>query len=193
VLGRAELLEQVPLLQCVVTSRQILELEPSGRSWWTAAGPGAQAFRPGTRGAGDGVREAQTADLNARMPQRLNALLQNESVALFVDRAQRGNAGLPAHRRERGRWLRYAGGWRESRSRWSWRLPGRSGSLRPGCWRNWEQRFDLLVSRKRDLPSRHQTLRARSTGAITSLAELQQFFAGLFPFRGGFTVEQRQR
>jgi predicted ATPase/predicted negative regulator of RcsB-dependent stress response len=56
-------------------------------------------------------------------------------------------------------------------------------------------RFELLVSRRRDVSARHQSLRAAVEWSYRLLAEgsggrdLQQFFARLSIFRGGFTLE----
>jgi predicted ATPase len=52
------------------------------------------------------------------------------------------------------------------------------------------RRFDLLVSRRTDLPLRHRSLRATLEGSHRLLPpELQQFFARLAVFRGGWTLE----
>jgi tetratricopeptide (TPR) repeat protein len=53
-----------------------------------------------------------------------------------------------------------------------------------------EQRFSLLVSRQRDLPARHRSLRAAVETSCSLLApELQQFFRRLSVFRSGWTLE----
>src|SRR5262249_61830649 len=53
-----------------------------------------------------------------------------------------------------------------------------------------ERRLDFLVSRRRDLPERHRTLRAAIDGSYQLLTpELQRFFAQLSVFRGGWTLE----
>ncbi|MCW3053625.1 MAG: diguanylate cyclase and serine/threonine protein kinase with repeat, partial [Chthonomonadales bacterium] len=53
-----------------------------------------------------------------------------------------------------------------------------------------EHRFDLLVSRRRDIAARHRTLRAALDWSYQSLApELQAFFGRLSVFRGGWTTE----
>src|SRR5262249_42673476 len=50
-----------------------------------------------------------------------------------------------------------------------------------------EQRFELLVSRQRDLPARHRTLRAAVEGSYQLLApELRRLLARLSVFRGGW-------
>lgn len=53
-----------------------------------------------------------------------------------------------------------------------------------------EQRFDFLVSRKRDVPTRHRTLRAAIDWSYHLLSpEMQRFFVRLSVFRGGWTME----
>ncbi|MGC4046788.1 MAG: tetratricopeptide repeat protein [Armatimonas sp.] len=53
-----------------------------------------------------------------------------------------------------------------------------------------DQRLDFLVSRKRDAAERHQTLRAAIDWSYKMLdPALQQFFASLSVFRGGWTLE----
>jgi tetratricopeptide (TPR) repeat protein len=52
------------------------------------------------------------------------------------------------------------------------------------------QRFDFLVSRKKDVPTRHRTLRAAIDWSYCLLTpELQRFFVRLSAFRGGWTLE----
>ena len=87
-----DLLEQIPLLQCLVTSRQILELTPERE---IVVGP---LPVPSCSG---GVQSVQSARAKAGSND-LNALLANESVALFVDRAQRAMPDFQLTRRERG-------------------------------------------------------------------------------------------
>ncbi|HLV79240.1 MAG TPA: tetratricopeptide repeat protein, partial [Chthonomonadaceae bacterium] len=53
-----------------------------------------------------------------------------------------------------------------------------------------DRRFDLLVSRKRDVAERHRTLRAAIDWSYTLLPpELQTFFVQLSVFRGGWNLE----
>jgi non-specific serine/threonine protein kinase len=53
-----------------------------------------------------------------------------------------------------------------------------------------EQRFQFLVSRRRDVSPRHRTLRAAIESSYQLLEPpLQQFFARLSVFRGGWTLE----
>ena len=56
-----------------------------------------------------------------------------------------------------------------------------------------EERFDLLVSRRRDIAPRHRTLGAAIEGSYRLLApDLQRLFCELAVFRGGFTLEMLQ-
>ena len=56
-----------------------------------------------------------------------------------------------------------------------------------------EERFELLVSRRRDVAARHRTLRAAMEGSYRLLtSELQTLFCELAVFRGGFTLETLQ-
>ncbi|HLK59908.1 MAG TPA: tetratricopeptide repeat protein, partial [Chthonomonadaceae bacterium] len=56
-----------------------------------------------------------------------------------------------------------------------------------------ESRFDLLAGRHRDLPTRHRTLRAAIEWSYRLLSpELQFFFARLSVFHGGWTLEAAQ-
>jgi len=56
-----------------------------------------------------------------------------------------------------------------------------------------EKRFAFLVSRQRDVPARHRTLRAAIESSYQLLTpELRQFFARLSVFRGGWTLEAAQ-
>src|SRR5437763_6183776 len=53
-----------------------------------------------------------------------------------------------------------------------------------------EHQLDLLVSRRRDLPPRQQSLRATIQWSYDLLSpELQSWFARLGIFRGGWTLE----
>ena len=52
------------------------------------------------------------------------------------------------------------------------------------------QRFELLVSRRRDIPDRHQTLRATLAWSFQLLPpDTQTFFAQMSVFRGGWTLQ----
>jgi predicted ATPase/DNA-binding SARP family transcriptional activator len=186
------LLEEIPLLHCLVTTRQILELEPERE---IVVGPlpvpGVQAFRPGTRAAGDGVHVVGRAKSETELsPSVLNTLLTNESVALFVDRAQRAMPDFqlaPANAPAVAELCRRLEGIPLAIELAAARVQRRSPAR---MLAELEQRFDLLVSRRRDLPSRHQTLRAAIDWSYQILSpKLQRFFVALFVFRGRFTAE----
>lgn len=159
------LLERVPSLVCLITSRQRLGLR--GERIFTVAP------LPVPRG-----------------PETPDQLTQIESVRLFVDRAQAvkpdfqvtpGNAAAVAALCERlegiplGLELAAA----------------RAQVLTPAqMLTQLERRFDFLVSRRRDTALRHRTLRAAVDWSYQLLApELQAFFASLSVFQGGWTLE----
>jgi predicted ATPase/DNA-binding SARP family transcriptional activator len=184
-----DVLERAPLLQCLVTSRQILELTPERE---IAVGPlpvpvesrELRVESPARTGSAD------PATLN---PQ-LSTLFHCPSVALFVDRAQRASLDF-----------QLTGANAAAVAALCRRLEGiplaielaaaRAQRLSPGRMLvEVEQRFDLLVSRKRDLPSRHQTLRAAIDWSYRLLSPAAQpFFARLFVIRGGFSPEAAAR
>ncbi len=163
----AELLARVPDLACLVTSRQTLGIE--------------------------GEQELPVLPLpipeylNTRTPEGLILL---PSVQLFLDRAQkvRPDFQLTAHNAE-------------SVASLCARLEGiplaielaatRAPVLGPAqMLEQLEDRFELLVSRRKDLPERHRTLRAAIDWSYRSLPlELQRFFPRLSVFRGGWTAE----
>lgn len=161
----AALLERLPALTCVATSRQRLGLE-SERELALAPLP---------------VPEAEgTPESLARSP----------SVRLFVDRARaarpdfqitRANATAVAElvRRLEGIPLAIA-------------LAGaRLQVLSPEqVLARLASPLDLLAGRHRDLPPRHRTLRAAVEGSTELLSpELRLLFARLSVFRGGFTLD----
>jgi predicted ATPase/DNA-binding SARP family transcriptional activator len=159
------LLERVPLLKCLVTSRQRLDLG------------GEVLFDVPPLATPSGALSPEQLTLYA-------------SVQLFVDRAQAvqpdfqvTNQNAPAvaeicHQLEG--------------------LPlaielaaARVKLLSPQqMLAQLQRRLDFLVSRRRDLHSRHQTLRATLDWSYQLLSpELQRFFIHLSVFRGGFTWE----
>jgi predicted ATPase/DNA-binding SARP family transcriptional activator len=160
-----DLLERVPTLTCLVTSRQSLSLTAE--------------------------REFALAPLmtpnGSDTPERLTMF---ESVRLFVDRAQavkpdfqvtNQNAPAVAELCDRLEGIPLA----------IELAAARAGVLAPSqMLLQLDKRFDFLVGRKRDAQSRHYTLRAAIDWSYQLLpAETQQFFARLSVFRGGWTLE----
>jgi predicted ATPase/DNA-binding SARP family transcriptional activator len=163
------LLEQVPTLACLVTSRQRLGIG------------GEQEF----------------ALLPLPTPRRSDPperLLEYASVQLFVDRARAvrpefqvtpSNAAAVAELCDRLDGLPLA----------LELAAARAQILSPAQMvAHLEQRFDFLVSRQRDVAARHRTLRAALDGSYHLLSpELRQFFARLSVFRGGWTLEAAEQ
>lgn len=158
------LLERVPTLTCLVTSRQWLGLA--------------------------GEREFVVPPLpTPRGGESPEQLLGCESVQLFCDRAQAvrpdfqvtpGNAASVAALCERLEGIPLALELAAARLR----------ALTPAQMRvHLEQRFEFLASRRADVIPRHRSLRAAldwSYGLLSS--ELQRFFIRLCVFRGGWTL-----
>jgi predicted ATPase/Tfp pilus assembly protein PilF len=159
------MLERVATLQCLVTSRQALGLA--------------------------GEREFVVAPLptpgGAHIPEQLTLC---ESVQLFVDRAQavrpdfqvtNANANAVAELCNRLEGIPLA----------LELAAARSQVLTPAqILTHLEHRLDLLVSRRRDTAARQRSLRATIDWSYRLLpSELQQFFARLSVFRGGWTLE----
>jgi predicted ATPase/DNA-binding SARP family transcriptional activator len=162
------LIEQVPTLSCLLTSRQLLGL------------PGEQEFpvpplsTPSRRG-------------DESSPEGLSAY---ESVRLFVDRAQavkpdfritNQNAPAVAELCDRLEGLPLA----------IELAAARALVMTPSqMLAQLAHRFEFLVSRKRGISERQRTLRATIDWSYRLLApDLQRFFARLSIFRGGLTVE----
>jgi predicted ATPase/DNA-binding SARP family transcriptional activator len=174
------LLEQVPTLTCLITSRQRLNMV--GEKEFTVTPlpvPGGKSHRSGVEG-----NEA-TADL-AQAP---CSLIRIPSVALFVDRAQAVRPDFQITRMNG-----------EAVARLCARLEGlplalvlaaaRVGVMTPEqMLARLEQRLDLLVTRQRGAVTRHRSLRAALDWSHQLLSpELQRFFARLSVFRGGWTL-----
>lgn len=162
-----ELLVRMPSLQCLVTSRQRLDL--AGEREF----PVQPLPRPG--GAGGWAPEQ---------------LLAFESVQLFVDRAQAvkpdfqvtaANAAALAELCDRLEGIPLAVELAAARAQ----------LLTPAQMRaQLSRRFDFLVSRRRDVPERHRTLRGALDWSYQLLSpELQRIFAHLSVFRGGWSLE----
>ncbi|HLV80684.1 MAG TPA: tetratricopeptide repeat protein [Chthonomonadaceae bacterium] len=159
------LLARAPALTCLVTSRQRLDIA--------------------------GEREITLAPLPAPStdlpPEQL---VQWPSVALFVDRAQahrqdfqvtRGNAAAVAALCQRLEGLPLA---IELAAAWA-------QTLTPAqMLERLSRRFEILVSRRKDMEERHRTLRAAIEWSYRMLSpQLQTLFARLSVFRGGWTLE----
>lgn len=159
------LLQRAPGLKCLVTSRQALRLG------------GEQEFPLPPLG----VPQAQETP---------EGLLAVGSVALYTDRARiakpdfaltQNNAEAVAAlcRKLEGMPLAI-----EMAAAWAKTLPPARMLERL------ERQLDLMVSRRRDLPPRHQSLRATIEWSYDLLEpELRTFFARLSVFRGGWTLE----
>ncbi|HLK54911.1 MAG TPA: tetratricopeptide repeat protein, partial [Chthonomonadaceae bacterium] len=161
------LLERIPSLRCLVTSRQALRLE------------GEQTFvlPPLALPALDTSASPET-------------LIANESVALYLDRARlaRPDFALNASNAEAIRALcRKLEGMPlalEMAAAWAKALP--VGKVLERL----ERQLDLLVSRRSDLPARHQSLRATIEWSFDLLSpELREAFACISVFRGGWSLE----
>ncbi len=166
------LLERAPLLTCLVTSRQALRL--GGEHEY----PLPPLALP---------TEQEIADSAAQRPE---SLLGCSSVALYVDRARAvrpdfalntGNASAVAAlcRRLEGMPLAL-----EMAAAWVKTIPPQKMLERLS------HQLDLLVSRRRDLPPRHQSLRATIEWSYDLLEpSLRPLFARLGVFQGGWTLE----
>jgi predicted ATPase/DNA-binding SARP family transcriptional activator len=161
----SDLLHHVPGLSILVTSRQLLNLE--------------------------GEHEVVLLPLPTPIEKTdLAALTSNPSLALFVDRAQASRPGF--HLTETnvevvGEICRVLEGIPlaiELAAAWSAVLSPEQ------ILERLSHRFDLLVSRRRDIPARHRTLREAIDSSYRLLSpELQRLFAGISVFRGGCTLE----
>jgi len=178
------LLERVDRLRVLVTSRQRLGL-PGEREFPVAPLPVPNLPTPTpTRNRSEQEHEQEHEQ---DFP---TALIQCPSVQLFLDRAQ---AVRPDFQLTAGNAAAVAGLCR--------RLEGlplaiELASARAGVLTlqqmhsRLEQRFELLVGRQRSGDPRHRSLRAALSWSYQLLApEMQQFFAQLSVFRGGWTVE----
>jgi predicted ATPase len=159
------LLECVPTLTCLATSRERLGVE--------------------------GEQELAVMPLpTPRRSATLEQLLEYPSVQLFVDRARgvdlaftatEANAAALAELCDRLEGLPLA---LELAAAWAQTLTPEQMVARLS------RRFELLVSHRRDLSPRHRSLRTAMEGSYQRLPmELQQFFTRLSVFRGGWTLE----
>jgi predicted ATPase/DNA-binding SARP family transcriptional activator len=158
------LLERAPRLTCLVTSRQRLNLA------------GEQEF-------------ALLPLPTPRRPDTPERLMEYPSVQLFVDRAQSVRPGFQLTETNARAVAALCD-----------RLEGlplalelaaaRASVLTPQqMLEHWERRSEFLVSRQRDAPARHRTLRAAMDASYQLLApERRRFFARLSVFRSGWTL-----
>lgn len=164
------LLERVPTLRCLVTSRRRLDIE--GEQEYTI-GP-LTAPQKSISG------EEMTPEVALTFP----------SVQLFVDRARRAEADFSLNRENTGAVvalcthlegiplaLELAAGWASVLS--PQQITERLGD-----------RFQLLVTRRSDQEERHRSLRSTLEWSVDRLPEdLVRFLARLSVFRGGWTLE----
>lgn len=160
------LLERVPNLVCLATSRMALRLR------------GEQEFYLPPLALPE-AGEATSSEL-----------MENDSIALYVDRARatRLDFALTDHNKE-------------AITRLCRRLEGMPLAIEmAAAWaktitpqkmlERLDQQLNLLVSRNRDLPPRHQSLRATIEWSYDLLSPpLRDSFARLGVFRGGWTLE----
>ena len=159
------LLERAPDLTCLVTSRRVLGLQSE--------------------------QELALSSLALpRDPANLNAVGECASVALYVDRAQQTKpdfALTAANAESIGDLCRRLEGMPlaiEMAAAWSKLITPQKMLERM------EHQLDVLVSRHRDLPARHRSLRATCEWSYALLPpDLQRFFACLAVFPGGCTLE----
>jgi predicted ATPase/DNA-binding SARP family transcriptional activator len=184
------LLERVPGLNCLVTSRQRLNL-PGEQEFPVAPLPvpegvtgSLSSWAPGPR-----VLDTDRSPCDSRPPTP-DILLKCASVRLFVDRAQavrpdfqvtRTNAGAVAELCARLEGLPLA----------LELAAARVGVLAPQqMLERLSHRFELLARAQRVVVPRHRSLWAALEWSYQLLpAELQRFFARLSVFQGGWTLE----
>jgi predicted ATPase/Tfp pilus assembly protein PilF len=172
------LLDRCPVLTCLVTSRQRLDLE------------GEREFPVLPLPVPGNVLEEKpitSEQLNPRSPE---VLMQFAGVQLFVDRAQSGKPDF-----------QITAGNATAIGQLCDRLEGIPLALELAArcapvmtpkqmLSELEHRFAFLVSRRRDATERHRTLHAAIEWSYRLLSPpLQTFFASLSVFRGGWTAE----
>ncbi len=171
------LLERIPFLTCLVTSRRTLDLV--GEHEFVALPLPTPALFGQEPGSVTSVTRAE-----------LGALARIPSMQLFMDRAQcvrsefrlsPENAGSIATLCNRLEGIPLAIEMAAARAR----------VLSPQqMLRQLDRRFEFLVSRQRDAEPRHRTLRAAMDWSYRLLpAHIQRFLSRLSVFRGGFTPE----
>ncbi|BDI30866.1 hypothetical protein CCAX7_29170 [Capsulimonas corticalis] len=160
-----QLLSAVPELCCLVTSRQRLLLDGEREF------PLAPLPTPPTPGSPERLLEFPSIQLfvnraQAARPDFQLSARNAAAVALLCDKLE----GIPLA-------VELAAAWAQTLS------PAQT-------LERLDHRFDLLVSRRRDTPGRHQTLRATVESSYQLLPPAtQRFFTQLGQFRGGWTLE----
>jgi predicted ATPase/DNA-binding SARP family transcriptional activator len=197
------LLERVPQLVCLVTSRQRLAIAAEQEcvvSPLPIPPAGVQAMRTegekGRRGEGesrqrhDGLSPGSPSPLLPFSPSAAEHLLLCPSVQLFVDRAQAVRPDFQLTRRNAAAVAALCR-----------RLEGiplaielaamRAQVVTPAqMLRQLERRFDFLVSRRRDVAPRHRSLRASFEWSYQLLSPAsRRLLARLSIFRGGWTLD----
>ena len=183
------LLEAIPHLTCLATSRQALHLE--GEQEYALPPltiPGRDEGVVLPSGWTPGMRDEKNS--NSSLIPHPSSLLNCASIALYVDRAQKakadfiltarnGEAVVELCRRLEGMPLAI-----EMAAAWIKTVPPARMLERL------EHQLEMLVSRRRDLPARQQSLRATCEWSYALLSpQLQRAFRHLSVFRGGWTAE----
>jgi predicted ATPase/DNA-binding SARP family transcriptional activator len=185
------LLERVPALTCLVTSRCPLGLEGE-QELFVPPLPVPEA--PPTPLSAPGSRLSAGEGLAASREPGAESLLTCPSVHLFVDRAQAaqpdfqvtaGNALVVAELCRRLEGIPLAIELAAARAR----------TVSPArMLEHMDHRFDFLVTRRRDAAVRHRTLWDAIDWSFRLLSPEQQFlFVRLSIFRGGWTAEAAAR
>jgi predicted ATPase/DNA-binding SARP family transcriptional activator len=179
------LLERVPSLACLVTSRQLLSL--AGEQSFPVSPlplPSTIQRRSAYR-SGPGGERAKRAE-----PHELTRLCDCASVQLFVDRAQAVRPDFQVTPANAAAVAAVCA-----------RLEGMPLALELAAARiavltplqmvsRFEKQLDLLVVQQRQVDPRHRSLRATLDWSCRLLRpEVQQFFCRLSVFRGGWTLE----
>src|SRR5579884_874780 len=162
------LLERLPSLSCLATSRQPLGLDGEIEQ---VVPPLPVPTQPGS-------------------PERL---MEFACVQMFVDRAQKVRPGFEVTA-QNGEYIVAVCQRLEGLPLAIELAAARAQVLTPAqMLKQLEARFDFLVSRREQIDARHRTLREAIAWSYQLLPmELQQFFARLSVFRGGWTLEAAQ-
>ncbi len=186
-----DLLEKLPDLTCLVTSRHLLML--SGEQEMPLE-PLPVPPPPGAAVGGSAPQQA-AGEGEAGAEPDIPALLALPAVRLFLDRAQATRPDFALNVRnadavaELCRILEGIPLAIELAAAWTQLLPPARILERIAEGK----RLDLLVARRRDIPVRHATLRAAIASSHDLLPErARSLFARLSVFRGGWTLEDAE-